>query len=135
MSSTVSFLTVAPLSCAHDPGDAAPGSHTPRTCDRSADVFEALREAAGVALLGAGEGLEPLGDLLEALVARRLGEAWVHLGVLVRLALDGRVEVVGGGTDRDARHRVADLGEEVEVAERVTGLALGHRAEQRGHVG
>src|SRR3954453_16057967 len=135
MSSTVSFLTVAPLSCADDPGDAAPGSHTPRTAGRSADGLEALREAAGVALLGTGERLEPLRDLLEALVARRLGEARVHLGVLVRLALDGRVEVVGGGTDCDARHRVPDLGEEVEVAERVTGLALCHRAEQRGHVG
>ena len=35
----------------------------------------------------------------------------------------------------DAGHRVADLGEEVEVAERVAGLALGDRAEQGGHVG
>src|SRR5438045_703144 len=102
MSSTVSFLTVVPLSCAHDPGDAPPGSHTPRTCDRSADGLEALREAAGVALLRPRERLEPFGDLLEALVARRLGEARVHLGVLVGLALDGGVEVVGGGTDRDA---------------------------------
>src|SRR4051812_16549885 len=136
MSSTVSFLTVAPLSCAHDPGDAAPGSYTPRTGGRSGvEGLEALAEAAGVALLGAGERLEPLGDLLEALVAGRLGETRVHLGVLVGLALDGRVEVVGGGTDGDARHRVADLGEEVEVAERVTGLTLRHRAEQRGHVG
>ena len=31
--------------------------------------------------------------------------------------------------------RVADLGEEVEVAEGVAGLALGDRAEQRGDVG
>ena len=35
----------------------------------------------------------------------------------------------------DAGHRVADLGEEVEVTERVAGLALRHRAEQRGDVG
>src|SRR6476660_8016576 len=102
MSSTVSFLTVAPLSCAHDPGDVAPGSHTPRTGSRSGvEGLEALAEAAGVALLGAG----------------CRGETRVHLGVLVGLALDGRVEVVGGGTDGDAVHRVADLGEKVEVAE------------------
>ena len=35
----------------------------------------------------------------------------------------------------DAGDRVADLGEEVEVTERVAGLALRHRAEQRGDVG
>ena len=35
----------------------------------------------------------------------------------------------------DAGHRVADLGEEVEVAERVAGLTFGDRAEQRGDVG
>ena len=40
-----------------------------------------------------------------------------------------------GGADGDAGHRVADLGEEVEVTERVPGLALRHRAEQRGDVG
>ena len=60
------------------------------------DVLEALGEAAGVALLGAGQRLEPLGDLLEALVAGGLGEARVHLGVLVGLAGDGRLEVVRG---------------------------------------
>ena len=74
-------------------------------------------------------------DLVEALVARGAGEARVHLGVLVGLALDRRLQVVGGRADRHAGHRVADLGEEVEVAERVAGLALGDRAEQRGDVG
>jgi len=39
------------------------------------------------------------------------------------------------GPTRDARHRVADLGEEVEVAEGVAGLAFGHGAEQGGDVG
>src|SRR5690242_18032076 len=97
---------------------------------RSADRLEALSEAAGVALLGAGEGLEPLGDLLEALVAGGLGEPGVHLGVLVGLAGDGRLEVLGGAADGLAGGGVTDLLEEVEVTERVTGLALGDRAEQ-----
>ena len=97
--------------------------------------LEALGEAAGVALLGPGQRLEPLGDLLEALVAGGLGEAGVHLGVLVGLTGDGRLEVVLGGADGHVGDRVADLGEEVEVAEGVAGLALGDRAEQRGDVG
>ena len=97
--------------------------------------LEALREAPGVALLGPGQRLEPLGDLVEALVAGRLGEARVHLGVLVGLAGDGRLEVVLGRADGHVGHRVADLGEEVEVAEGVARLALGDRAEQRGDVG
>ena len=88
-----------------------------------------------MALLGAGQGLEPLGDLVEALVAGGLGEARVHLGVLVGLAGDGRLEVVLGVADRLAGDRVADLGEEVEVTEGVAGLALGDRTEQRGESG
>ncbi len=68
-----------------------------------AEAFEALLEAAGVRLLGARERLEPLGDFGEALVARRLGEARVHLGVLVGLALDGGLEVLLGAPDRLAR--------------------------------
>src|SRR5580700_2437201 len=71
------------------------------------DRLEPLRKATGVRLLGLGQRLEPLGDLLEALVTRCLGEAGVHLGVLVGLALDGRLQVVLGGADRHARHGVA----------------------------
>src|SRR5687768_504165 len=59
----------------------------------AADGLEALGEATGVRLLGAGQRLEPLGHLVEALFAGRLGEARVHLGVLVGLALDGRLQV------------------------------------------
>src|SRR4051794_19467323 len=97
----------------------------------SGDVLEALLEPPGVALLGACERLEPLGNFFEALVARGLREAGVHLRVLVGLARDRRLQVVGRGADLLARHRVADLGEEVEVAERVARLALRDRAEQR----
>src|SRR5690349_23176223 len=89
----------------------------------AADLVEALGEAAGVALLGPGQRLEPLGDLLEALVAGGLGEAGVHLGVLVGLAGDGRLQVLGGAADRLARGGVTDLLQEVEVPEGVTGLA------------
>ena len=55
---------------------------------------EALLEPAGVRTLGAGQGLEPLGDLGEALFARGLRERRVHLRVLVRLAGDRRLEVL-----------------------------------------
>src|SRR6476660_3409332 len=130
MSPTVSFLmSGAPIRAT------APGSPRGRRLRSAVDRLEAGGEAAGVALLGPGEGLEPLGDLLEALVTRGLREAGVHLGVLVRLAGDRRLQVVGGGAHGHAGHRVADLGEEVEVAERVTGLALGDRAEERRDVG
>src|SRR4051794_33542497 len=78
----------------------------------SAEPFEALGEAAGVALLGAGQGLEPFGDVLEALVAGGLREARVHLRVLVGLTGDGRLQVVGGGADGHVGDGVADLGQE-----------------------
>src|SRR6267142_6586312 len=57
------------------------------------DLLEALGEAAGVRLLRLGQRLQPFRQLGEALVTRRLGHARVHLGVLVRLARDGRLEV------------------------------------------
>ena len=45
------------------------------------------------------------------------------------------LQVVLGGPDGHAGHRVADLAQEVEVPEGVAGLALGHRTEQGGDVG
>ena len=90
---------------------------------------EHLREAAGVALLGLRERLEPLGDVVEALVARGLRHAGVHRLVLVRLAGDGRLEVLLGVADGQARRRVADLLEVVEVTVRVAGLAVGRLLE------
>src|SRR4029450_5207061 len=47
------------------------------------DLVEALREATGGALLRASQRLQPLADLLEALVAGGAGEPRVHLGVLI----------------------------------------------------
>src|SRR5687768_16473129 len=91
------------------------GRATPRRLQLG-EALEALGEAAGVGLLGPGQGLEPLGDLVEALVPSGLGEARVHLGVLVGLARDRRLQVVLGGADRLVGHRVAGSGEEVEVA-------------------
>src|SRR6476660_7120821 len=102
---------------------------------RSGHRLETLAEPAGVALLGARERLEPLRDLVEAFVARGPSEARVHLGVLVRLARDRRLQVVGRRADGLAGHGVSRGGQEVEVTERVPGLTLGHRAEERGDVG
>src|SRR5262245_9025849 len=56
-------------------------------------AVEALLEPAGVRALGAGQGLEPLGDLLEALLAGGLREARVHRRVLVGLTGDRGLEV------------------------------------------
>src|SRR5213593_4654210 len=96
--------------------------------------LETLGEAAGVRLLGLGERLEPLRDLLETLAARALREARVHLRELVGLALDRRLEVQLRGADRHVGHRVADLLQEVEVPERVAGLGLRGVAEEPAHV-
>src|SRR4029077_7959040 len=51
-------------------------------------AVERLLELVGVATLGLGERLEPVGNLAEAFVARLLRHARVHVGVLVRLAGD-----------------------------------------------
>ncbi len=54
---------------------------------------EALLEATGMGLLSLGQGLEPIGDLAEAFLARCAGHAWVHIGVLIGLTCDGRRQV------------------------------------------
>src|SRR2546426_8423387 len=100
-----------------------------------AQGLETLGEAAGVRLLGLGERLEPLRDLLEALAACGLREARVHLRELVGLALDRRLEVQLGRADRYVGHRVAHLLQEVQVPEGVARLGLRGVAEEPAHVG
>src|SRR5256884_789214 len=117
-------------------GAAASGDLTPAVMPMGslAQGLEPLGEAAGVRLLGLGERLEPLRDLLETLAARALREARVHLRELVGLALDRRLEVQLRGADRHVGHRVADLLQEVEVPEGVAGLGLRGVAEEPAHV-
>src|SRR5580693_5068979 len=98
-------------------------------------LVEALLEPAGVRTLGASQGLEPLGDLGEALFARGLREAWVHRRVLVGLAGDRRLEVQVRVAERLAGRGITDALQVVEVAVCVAGLALGGVAEQARDVG
>src|SRR3546814_20959003 len=87
-----------------------------------------------MALLGLGERLEPVGDLVEAFLAGGAGHARVHVGVLVGLAGDRRLQIGRGVADRQAGRRVADRLEELPVAVGVAGLALGARQEPRDDV-
>src|SRR4051794_30611847 len=98
---------------------------SPSDCSRSSgERLEALLELAGVALLRPGERLEPLGDLHVTLVARGLREARVHLRVLVGLAGDRRLEVLGRRTDRLSGGGVTDLRQVLEVSVRVARLTF-----------
>ena len=89
-----------------------------------------LLRTAGVALFRLGQGFEPIRDLVETF---RAGNAR-HVGVIARLTGDHRLKNVGGSAYRLARHRVTDLGEEVEIAVRMPGLALRRGAENGGDV-
>ena len=53
-----------------------------------AERVERPLEAAGMRLLGLGQGLEPVGDLVEAFLAGGARHARIHVGVFVRLAGD-----------------------------------------------
>src|SRR5579859_2941995 len=101
---------------------------------RSAERVERLLEAARVGLLRLGEGLEPVGDLVEAFLAGGARHARVHVGVLVGLAGDRGLEIVAGDADRLAGRGIARLLEELEMAVGVAGLALGGRAEHGSDV-
>ena len=91
----------------------------------SGDLVQRLLEAAGVAALGFRQSLEPVGDLVEALVAGGPGHARIHVGVFVGLAGDGGFQVVLGVADRLAGRRVAGLFEISQMAVGVAGFAFG----------
>src|SRR5258706_11300204 len=112
------------------------GGWAPRGCPPASvsQRVERLLEPVGVRALGLRQRLEPVGDLLEAFAACRLGHAGVHVGVFVRLAGDCGLEVLARGADRQVGGRVSHLREIVEVPVRVAGLALGGGTEDRGDV-
>ena len=89
-----------------------------------------LLKTAGVAFFRLVQGFEPIRDLGETFLA---GNAR-HVGGIARLTGDRRLKNVGGSAYRLARHRVTDLGEEVEMAVRMPGLALRRGAENGGDV-
>src|SRR4051794_25613691 len=111
------------------------GGHTPpavRRRDERASVGELVQGlliAIRMRTLSLGQRLEPIGDLVEAFLPRRLGHARVHVGVLVRLAGDGGLEVRSRRSDRQAGGGVAHLLEKLQMAMRVAGLAFGGGAE------
>src|SRR5690242_9713187 len=69
--------------------------------DRSGDRLQERLETARVRLLRLRERLEPIGDVREALGARGLRHARVHVRVLVRLAGGGGAEVLLRRADRE----------------------------------
>ena len=73
-----------------------PGADRWRTWSvRSAvERVKGFLEAVRVRTLGLGQRFEPVGDLLETFLARGLGHARVHVGVLVRLARNGGFQVL-----------------------------------------
>ena len=90
-----------------------------------------LLKTIGVRALCLGQRFKPVGDFTKAFVARRLGHARVHIGVLVRFAGDRGLQIVARAADGQACCRIADGGEIVEVAMRMAGFTLGSGAEQR----
>ncbi len=76
-------------------------------------------------LLSLRQGLEPVGDLVEAFAARGLGHARIHVGVFVGFARDRRLEIEVGGADRLAGRRIADFFQIFQMAMGMAGLAFG----------
>src|ERR671919_420380 len=92
------------------------------------ETVERFLEAVRMAALRLGERLEPVGDLAEALVARLLRHARIHVGVLVRLAGDRRLEILARAPDRQVGGRIAHRLEVLEMPMRMPGLAFSGRA-------
>src|SRR5262245_20989786 len=80
-----------------------------------AERVERLLEAVRVRALRLRQRLEPVSDLVESFRARGLRHARVHVGVLVRLTGDRRLEVEIRAADGQTRRRIADALEVLEV--------------------
>src|SRR5262249_50258590 len=102
--------------CAWPRSASTPIASSRRTSRSEIEGAERLLEPTRVRLLGLRQRLEPLGDVVEAFLARSLREARVHRLVLVRLAGDGALQVLLGVSDREARGRITDALQVVEVA-------------------
>src|SRR5262249_40533773 len=89
-----------------------------------AQRVERFLEPAGMTLLGLGKGLEPVGDLIEAFLARGSCHARIHVGVFMRLAMDRRREVMLRRANRPAGGRVANRFQVFEMTMSMSGLAL-----------
>src|SRR5258705_13131692 len=83
---------------------------------------ERFLETAGVALLGFGQGFEPISDFVEAFLARSPRHARIHVGVFMGLAGDGRGEVLVGRADRLSRGGGANPFWEFRISVAVPGL-------------
>src|SRR5437773_7141299 len=116
---------------AASPNGGDPMSVAPVTSPETQGL-QTLREPPRMRLLGLGEGLEPLRDLLESLATGRLGEARVHLGELVRLAVDRGLEVLLCRADRQPGHGVPRFRHEVEGTDGGSGPVLRGVAKQDG---
>ena len=83
---------------------------------------------------GLTQRLEPVGNLVEALLARSAGHTRIHVSVFVGLAGDRRLKVVGGTADRLAGCRITGLRQELEMAKRMARLPLSSRTEHGGDI-
>src|SRR5262245_6164289 len=63
-------------------------------------------EPVGVRALGLCERLEPVRNLAEAFVARRLGHTGIHVGVFMRLAGDRGLQILARASDREIGRRI-----------------------------
>src|SRR5690606_30161778 len=106
----------------------------PRRGGSGVELVQRLLEAVGVAAFGLGEGFEPVGNLVEALVPGGFRHAGVHVGVLVCLAGDGRVVVVGGGDYGVAGGGISHRLQVCQLAVGVAGLTFGGGADRGGRV-
>lgn len=68
--------------------------------------------------------VEPVGDLIEALLASSAGEARVHISVLVSLTSDGTLQILNSGAKGLVGGGItgAEFTEAIQVSESVTSL-------------
>ena len=84
--------------------------------------------------LGLGQGLEPIGNLVETFFPSRLGHTRIHVGVLMGLAGDGGLEVFRSGADGQTGGGIADFFQVFQMAVGMAGFTLRRGTEHRRHV-
>ena len=78
-----------------------------------------------MALFSFGKRFEPVCDFVETFLTGILHHARIHVGIFMRFAGDGCLQVLDGIADGLAGRRIANFLKKLEMTMRVTGFTFG----------
>ena len=73
------------------------------------EIIERLLEPVGVRPFSLGQSFKPVCDLVKTFLSCGFRHPWIHIGVFMGFARDGRLQVLAGRTNRQPRGGITTL--------------------------